>query len=222
MKLELACFNKESARIGARAGVNRIELCNNYLKGGLTPKNEDFLELRKEIELELFLMIRPREGNFDYSDEEFKTMKNQINQFKSLGANGFVFGVLSQSKRIDKKRNIELIELAYPFPCTFHRAFDEVIDMEQALEDVISCGFSTLLTSGLKTTAFEGKENLRLLVNRAKDRIVIMPGGGLRSNNIMKLINDLHFNWVHSSAIIGKGEVADENEVGLLKELNYW
>jgi copper homeostasis protein len=163
-------------------------------------------------------MIRPRGGNFVYSDVEFEQMKSEIETIKKIGVNGFVFGILKNDKTINIEQNKALLELAKPFPCTFHRAFDAVLDYEQALEDAISCGFSTILTSGTFPNVMEGKEVLKQLVIQANNRIEIMPGGGLRSTNISALDEMVNANWYHSSAITDGSEIANPEEIVQLKK----
>lgn len=136
---------------------------------------------------------------------------------KNVGVDGFVFGILNEDDLIHQQKNKELVELAKPFPCTFHRAFDEVFDYEKALEDVIDCGFSTILTSGTKPNVIEGIQILKQLVEKASNRITIMPGGGLRSSNSIELKKVLNTNFYHSSAITDKGEIVNYNEVTALK-----
>ena len=162
-------------------------------------------------------MIRPRGGNFVYSEAELEQMKSDIENIKKLDVNGFVFGILKEDKTINIEQNKALVELAKPFPCSFHRAFDAVSNYEQALEDVISCGFSTLLTSGTFSNVMEGKEVLKKLVEQAKNRIEIMPGGGLRSTNISELNQIVNANWYHSSAITDGTEIANPEEIVQLK-----
>ena len=162
-------------------------------------------------------MIRPRGGNFVYSEAEFEQMKLEIETIKKLGVNGFVFGILNEDKTINIEQNKTLVEFAKPFSCTFHRAFDEVLNVEKALEDVISCGFSTILTSGTFPNVMEGKEILKQLVNQANNRIKIMPGGGLRSTNISELNEMVNANWYHSSAITDGSEIANPEEIIQLK-----
>ena len=140
-KLEIACFNIESAQIANENGADRIELCDGIEVGGTTPTPIDIINVQKFLTSDLFVMIRPRGGNFVYSNEEFEQMKHNVLNFKSLKVDGFVFGILDKNNKVDIERNIELVNLAKPLLCTFHRAFDEVADYEQALEDVISCGF---------------------------------------------------------------------------------
>ena len=217
-KIEIACFNLESSLIAEKAGANRVELCANISVGGTTPTIEIIQQTRKNLTIDLYVMIRTRGGNFVYSEPEFQQMKSEIENIKELGVNGFVFGILNKDKTINIEQNKALVELAKPFPCSFHRAFDAVSNYEQALEDVIGCGFSTLLTSGTFSNVMEGKEVLKKLVEQAKNRIEIMPGGGLRSTNISELNQIVNANWYHSSAITDGTEIANSNEIIQLKE----
>lgn len=216
-KLEIACFNLESTLIAQKAGADRVELCADISVGGTTPSIEMIQQARENLSIDLYVMIRPRGGNFVYSDAELEQMKSEIDALKNLGVNGFVFGILNEDKTINLEQNKALVELSKPFSCTFHRAFDEVLDYEKALEDVISCGFSTILTSGTFPNVMEGKEVLKKLVIQAKNRIEIMPGGGLRSTNISELDEMVNANWYHSSAITDGTETANEEEIISLK-----
>ncbi|MFN7045624.1 MAG: copper homeostasis protein CutC [Flavobacterium sp.] len=217
-QLEIACFNLDSALIGQKAGADRVELCADMSVGGTTPTLEMIQQARENLTIDLYVMIRPRGGNFVYSDSEFEQMKSEIETIKKLGVNGFVFGILKDDKTINLEQNKVLVELAKPFPCTFHRAFDAVLDYEKALEDVISCGFSTILTSGTFPNVMEGKEVLKQLVIQANNRIKVMPGGGLRSTNISELNEMVNANWYHSSAITDGSEIANPEEIIQLKK----
>lgn len=217
-KIEIACFNLESATLAQKAGADRVELCANVSVGGTTPSIEIIQQARKNLTIDLYVMIRPRGGNFVYSEVELDQMKSDIENIKQLGVNGFVFGILNEDKTINIEQNKALVELAKPFPCSFHRAFDAVSNYEQALEDVISCRFSTLLTSGTFSNVTEGKEVLKKLVEQAKNRIEIMPGGGLRSANISELNQIVNANWYHSSAITDGTEITNPEEIAQLKE----
>jgi copper homeostasis protein len=217
-KIEIACFNLESAILAQKAGADRVELCANISVGGTTPIIEMIQQAREHLTIDLYIMIRPRGGNFVYSEAEFQQMKSEIETIKQLGVNGFVFGILNEDNTINIEQNKALVELAKPFPCSFHRAFDAVSNYEQALEAVISCSFSTILTSGTFSNVMEGKEVLKKLVIQAKNRIKIMPGGGLRSTNISELNKIVGANWYHSSAITDGSEIANPNEIIQLKE----
>ena len=216
-KIEIACFNLESATLAQKAGADRVELCANVSVGGTTPSIEIIQQGLEHLTIDIYVMIRPRGGNFVYSEAEFQQMKSDIENIKQLGVNGFVFGILNEDKTINIEQNKALVQLAKPFPCSYHRAFDAVSNYEQALEDVISCGFSTLLTSGTFSNVMEGKEVLKKLVEQAKNRIEIMPGGGLRSTNISELNKIVNANWYHSSAITDGTEIANSEEIVQLK-----
>ena len=217
-KLEIACFNLESALIAQENGADRIELCNGIKVGGTTPTVAIIENAKQNVSVDLYVMIRPRGGNFVYSDEEFQLMKQDILKIKTIGVTGFVFGILTNNNTIDIEKNKELIDLAEPIPCTFHRAFDAVENYNKALENVIECGFSTVLTSGTFSNVMEGKNVLRELVIQAKERITIMPGGGLRSTNISELDELVNANFYHSSAIIDGSEIANPEEIIQLKK----
>lgn len=217
-KFEIACFNLESALLAQKAGADRVELCANISVGGTTPIIEMIQQAREHLTIDIYVMIRTRGGNFCYSDSEFNQMKSEIETIKKLGVNGFVFGILNKDNAINIEQNKTLVVEAYPLPCTFHRAFDYVSKYKQALEDVISCGFSTVLTSGTFSNVMEGKEVLKQLIIQAQNRIEIMPGGGLRSTNINELNQIVGANWYHSSAITDGSEIADPKEIIRLKE----
>jgi len=215
--LEVACFNLESAIIAQQNGADRIELCDNMMEGGTTPDIEIARKVRAELSIKMNVMIRPRGGDFVYNDIEFKQMKEGILQFKKINVDGFVFGILNKDNSFDRERNKELVNLANPIPCTFHRAFDVVSNVYESLELVIDSGFKTVLTSGQGINVMEGIEVLRCLVTKANGRIVVMPGGGLRSSNIKILNQKVNASFYHSSAIIGSGEIANGNEVEEIK-----
>lgn len=216
-KLEIACFNPESALIAQQGGADRIELCDSIREGGTTPDFEITRQIRERVTIPLYVMIRPRGGNFVYSEEELQQMKKDIQHFKKLGVDGFVFGILNADKTINVPQNSELVAFAKPLPCTFHRAFDEVHDVFQSLEAVIQCGFSTLLTSGTMPNVTEGVSVLQQLVRKANNRITIMPGGGLRSGNIKMLRQQTNTGFYHSSAITDGSEIANSDEVKALR-----
>jgi copper homeostasis protein len=228
-KLEIACFDAPSAIRAARAGADRIELCADYDSGGLTPPTAWLEALRGSLDIPVRVMIRPRAhpgdrlvdrpgaSDFCYSPAEFEGMKADILEYKALGADGFVFGILDHANAVDIERNRELVDLARPFPCTFHRAFDCQADKAEALETIISLGFTTLLTSGVHGSALEGKEILRELVRLAAGRIQVMPGGGIRSINFTELASSVQASWYHSAARQAHCNALDEAEVARMK-----
>ena len=216
-QLEIACFNLESAIIAQKNGADRVELCASMKEGGITPDYELTKTVRKKIAIDLNVMIRPRGGDFIYSDFEFEQMKSEILTFKKLQVDGFVFGILKEDGNVNELQNAELVALANPLPCTFHRAFDGIKNKLKALESLIECDFKTILTSGQETNVVDGIDVLARLVEKANNRIVIMPGGGLRSSNIELLKEKTKAVFYHSSAIIDVGEIANEEEIQAIK-----
>lgn len=214
-QLEIACFNEDSALLAAHQNIDRIELCEDYSQGGLTPKTETLQKIKAQSQTPVFVMIRPRGGDFSYTDSEFQQMKNEVSLFLKAGADGFVFGILTENQKIDIEKNKELVELANGLPCTFHRAFDRVEDWKEALEDVIACGFSTILTSGGEKSAMEGIETLKALKNQAQNRLTILVGGGVRSSNAKELSQ--HFDYLHSACILENSQQIDFPELLKIK-----
>ncbi|MBE8719978.1 copper homeostasis protein CutC [Sphingobacterium pedocola] len=215
-KLEIACFHPDSARIAQENGADRVELCAEMHVGGTSPSTDMVKNVRSQVQIDLNVMIRPRGGDFVYSIAEFEQMKQEIVAFKELAVDGFVFGILDLQGAVNITQNTELVELAHPLPCTFHRAFDVVKNLETALEDVITCGFKAILTSGCAPNVDLGLVNLGKLVKQAVGRITIMPGGGLRSSNITRVLRETGAQYVHSSAITDGSETAVADEVAAL------
>lgn len=217
-KLEIACFNLESALIAEANGAHRIELCENYTAGGVFPSEELIKTVLEKTSIQVFVMIRPRAGNFIYTDQEIEQMKNQIQFCKQTNCDGLVFGVLTADKKINVQACTELVKLAHPLPCTFHRAFDEVSDAEAALGQIITSGFKRILTSGGAKTALAGKEKIKHLMDLADDRIVLVPGGGIRSSNINALLENTKAEEFHSAALTEESELANAEEIQLLSK----
>jgi copper homeostasis protein len=217
--LEIACFSFDSLVIAQNGGANRVEFCASLEEGGVTPSLTETVAARKIIHIDLFVMIRPRGGNFCYSELEFETMKTSILAFSAIGVDGFVFGILKEDGTMDLERNQILVALAAGKPCTFHRAFDIIENKTEALAQLMKCGFTTLLTSGVPTNVNDGLDSLMQLVQQAGNQITVMPGGGLRSSNCELIKTKTKANYFHSSAITEKGEVANLAEVQLLKKL---
>lgn len=215
--LEIACFNLESALLAEQNGADRVELCANMLEGGTTPDFESARKVHDELNIKMNVMIRPRGGNFVYTEAEFKQMKAEINHFKKINVDGFVFGILNADNTFDMERNKVLVALANPVPCTFHRAFDVVSNVYESLKLVIDCGFQTVLTSGQAENVIAGTEVLKTLVEKANGRIVVMPGGGLRSVNIGLLDEKVRASYYHSSAITDSSEIANGEEIKKIK-----
>ncbi len=200
MLLEVAVFNIQSALIAAHAGAGRIELCENPADGGTTPSYGTLKTIREKIFIPVFPIIRARGGDFFYSDDEFAVMQKDVLLCKQLGFEGVVIGMLNKDATVDKEITKRLVELAYPLDVTFHRAFDRTKDAYQSLEDIIECGCQRILTSGQMPNAFEGKKLIKKLIEQADDRIIIMPGSGVRSNNIKELADFTGATELHSSA----------------------
>ncbi|KAF1939604.1 hypothetical protein EJ02DRAFT_424711 [Clathrospora elynae] len=216
--LEIACFNALSAIAAAKAGADRIELCADYAAGGVTPSLATLRGIRKETMIPINVMIRPRGGDFDHSDSEFEQMKDEIRLFKPV-ASGFVFGTLDSNHRVDEARNRELVHLAAPLPCTFHRAIDEVEEMDEAVDKVIGCGFKSILTSGGMKSAGEGVKTVQQLQKRFGQNIILILGGGVRSTNVEGLKRRTGVEWLHSAAITTPGEDVDEDEVRKMQDI---
>jgi copper homeostasis protein len=200
MILEIAAFNYESALLAAKYGAERIELCDNEHEGGTTPSYGTLKSARANISIPIFPMIRPRGGDFIYSDDEFNIIKEDIALCKQMGFEGVVFGLLKANGSIDIERTSILVEYAYPLDVTFHRAFDRTKDPFNALEQIIECGCTRILTSGQHPTANEGATIIKALITAADDRIIIMPGSGVRSNTIQALSKETGADEFHSSA----------------------
>lgn len=186
--LEISVESVEAALAATRGGAERIELCGNADVGGTTPSSQLLGAAREQVALPIFVMIRPRGGNFFYSDAEFAIMRDDIESAKRFHADGLVLGLLTASRQVDIDRTRQLIEHAKPLPVTFHRAFDECADLSRALEDVGKTGATRVLTSGGRRTAPEAWEILRELVRLAGERITVMPGSGLHAGNIGKAV----------------------------------
>lgn len=199
-QLEIIGFNIESCRIAQAAGANRIELCDNPMEGGSTPSYGFIKAARELLQIELYAMILPRGGDFLYSDADFDIMKTDVQLCRQLGCDGVVMGILKADGSIDKKRTAQLVELAYPMGVTFHRAFDRCANPFEALEHIIDAGCERILTSGQHETAINGTSLISDLVKQADERIVIMPGSGVRSSNIIELAKKTGATQFHSSA----------------------
>jgi len=198
--LEVIAFTHESVRIAQRSGAHRIELCDNPGEGGTTPGYGLIKKVREDVSIQVYPIVRPRGGDFLYSPAEYEIMKRDIEMARQLLCDGVVIGMLTTEGEVDKERMKWLVELAYPMGVTFHRAFDRVKDPYQSLEDIIELGCERILTSGRKPTALEGAFLLKQLAEQANDRIIIMPGSGLRSDNILEIAKQTGATEFHSSA----------------------
>jgi copper homeostasis protein len=185
--LEISVESVDAAAAAKRGGADRIELCADLSAGGLTPDAALIRAVRQQIQIPIFVMIRPRAGDFVYSSSEFAQMKKSVSAAKDSGASGLVFGILKADRFVDIDRTRELVELAQPLPVTFHRAFDACPDLAQALRGVLRSGASRILTSGGAASAPEGTDNLATLVAAAGKRVTVVPGSGINAENILQL-----------------------------------
>jgi copper homeostasis protein len=198
--LEICAYSVEGSIAAQEGGANRIELCDNLSEGGTTPSAATIELTRYQVSIDLNIIIRPRGGDFCYSNIEFETMAKDIEVAKSLGANGVVLGILLPDGSVDINRTKKLVELAKPMSVTFHRAFDMTRDPLSALEDVCLCGADRILTSGQKSTAMDGIDLIKELVNLGHQRIIIMPGSGVNDCNILELATTSGATEFHMSA----------------------
>lgn len=189
--IEVCLESVESVLEAQKGGADRVELCSDLFEGGLTPTIGTLKTAKKLSSIKINCMIRPRGGDFCYSDYEFEVMKQDLLALKEVGADGFVFGILKPNGTIDEKRTKELIDLARPLPVTFHRAFDMVPDADAALETLIKLGVDRVLTSGQEATVLEGMFNLKHLVQKAGERIIVMPGCGITTRNFEYLKSNI-------------------------------
>ncbi len=183
-KVEICVDSPESAILAQSAGADRVELCDNLIEGGTTPGYGTIVTARKNIDIGLNVIIRPRGGDFLYSDLDYDIMRRDIDFCGECGTNGIVIGILRADGTVDVERTAMLIEMAHPMEVTFHRAFDMIRDPFSGLEDVIATGANRILTSGHKNQVTDGTELIKQLVGKAHNRIIIMPGGGINISNI--------------------------------------
>ena len=215
------CANSVASCIAAQeGGADRVELCSGIPEGGTTPSFGMIRKARASIDIALNVIIRPRGGDFLYSEDELEEMIHDIRIAEELGADGLVFGCLTKEGNIDKRAMSILMEAAGSLPVTFHRAFDHSADPLKALEDIIELGCARILTSGCRPTALEGADLLAQLVEKAGDRIIIMPGCGVKESNIAEIARlsgarEFHFSArepVESGMIFRNPEVAMGSE----------
>ena len=199
-KLEIAVFSVEAALEAIKAGAHRIEFCENPLEGGTTPSFGSLSTLISLTSKPVFPIIRPRGGDFFYSEHEFNAMRSDILMARKLNYPGIVIGLLNADGTIDTARTKRLVDLASPMEVTFHRAFDRCKDPFKALEDIIATGCKRILTSGQVPNAADALPLLKKLVEQAGDRIIIMPGSGVRSNNSKEILTATGAKEIHSSA----------------------
>lgn len=208
--LEIACFDLASALIAAESGANRIEFCADYSIGGVTPDLHETKELLSKVKIPVFVMLRIRAG-FHSQKGDLEIYLKQVNDFRSIGINGFVIGFLNDDNTIDETLNLELLNHIHPLPCTFHRAVDYTPDYFQSMEWLKKKGFDRVLTSGGPGNAFDYLPNLKKANELFGKEMVILPGGGIRSNNVAELKQTTGCNEFHSAAMING--IVDTNEI---------
>lgn len=197
--LEICVESAESAIAAEGGGAHRIELCADLAGGGTTPSAGLMQRVREYVHIPIHVMIRPRSGDFVYSDHELEIMRNDIRVAKQFHMDGVVLGILQEDARVDVERTGMLVEYAHPLPVTFHRAFDLAKNPATALEEVIETGSTRILTSGGELRATDGLSILRYLVDAAKGRILIMPCGGIDSGNIARIVRATSAREIHTS-----------------------
>ncbi len=224
-KLEICCYTVESAMLAEASGADRVELCDNFPEGGTTPSYAAVKLAVEILSIPVNVIVRPRGGDFLYSDVEFGIIINDVVKIKELGANGVVVGFLNPDGTIDLERTAEVVNLARPLEVTFHRAFDMCLDPLIAIDQLKRIGVTRILTSGGKNKATDGADLISKLVERAEDKIIIMPGSGVNQRNIKSLMAQTNASEFHSSAKtflksrmryfnhdIGMGGVSNEDE----------
>jgi copper homeostasis protein len=199
-RLEVCVDSVEGALAAQEGGAHRVELCAALFEGGLTPSAAAITLARRHLQIDLNVIIRPRGGDFCYSDLEFEVMREDIQTAKRLGANGVVLGLLREDGTVDVERTRRLVETARPLSVTFHRAFDMAREPFAALEQLVELGIDRLLTSGQEGSALAGIDLLRDLVRAAGDRILVLVGGDINERNLEKILRETQAREVHVTA----------------------
>ena len=198
--MEVCIDSAESAANAEAAGATRVELCSSLVEGGTTPSVGMLRVIKRKVSIPVFVMIRPRGGDFVYSQDDFDVMKEDLCALKQNGADGFVFGILTPSGDVDKERCRELLQLCDSLPTTFHRAFDMTKDPHESLNVLVSLGFSRVLTSGQDSSALEGLTLISALIETAGSKITIVPGGGITERNLGRILRESKAREFHCSA----------------------
>ncbi|MGI8497713.1 MAG: copper homeostasis protein CutC [Gemmatimonadaceae bacterium] len=193
-----ACIDSVASALAAeRGGAGRLELCAGLADGGTTPSAGMITAVKAHVTLPLFVIVRPRGGGFEHSEEELDVMHREISAAKELGVDGIVVGALRSDGRVHLEVTRALVEKAAPLPVTFHRAFDQTPDRAEALDDLVRCGVHRVLTSGGAATAMDGRDEIALLVARSAGRIQIMAGGGIREETVQAVVRRSGVREIH-------------------------
>ena len=211
------CTTSLSSIINAQdAGANRLELCENYLVGGVTPNIEFFEKSLEVSKIPINILIRPRGGDFNFSNLEIDRMFESIKKFEKYNISGFVVGFLDNKNQLNNTLLSEFRSATDGYELTFHRAFDYLVKQEESLEQLIENKFDRILCSGSKIDSEKGLLNLNYLYSLALDKITIMPGGGINTNNF-KLFKNAGFNEIHLSAIDKR--ISLDSNYDIIKEI---
>ncbi|MCR4826236.1 MAG: copper homeostasis protein CutC [Bacteroidales bacterium] len=218
-QIEICCGSIQSAANAKAGGAVRIELCQGLVEGGTTPSHATIEYAVKELELQVFVLVRPRGGDFCYNELEIKTMEADVEFCKKAGVAGIVVGFLHPDGSIDTELTRRFVKLAAPLPVTFHRAFDRCPEPLKALEQIIDCGCARILTSGCKPTAIEGADLLKQLVQQANGRIKILAGSGVTPENAAALREKTGVSEIHGSCKITRADGVWETDAEAVKRL---
>ena len=218
-QIEICCGSIQSAANAKTGGAVRVELCQGLIEGGTTPSHATIEYAVKELGLQVFVLIRPRGGDFCYNELEIRTMEEDVAYCKKAGAAGIVVGFLHPDGSIDTELTRRFVELSAPLPVTFHRAFDRCPEPLKALEQIIDCGCKRILTSGCKPTAMEGADMLKQLVKQADGRITILAGSGVTPDNVLELKQKTGVSEIHGSCKITRQDGAWETDVEAVRKM---
>lgn len=199
MKLEICVDSVDSAIAAQAGGADRLELCSALSEGGITPSAGLIRLVCSQVSIPVFVIVRPRGGDFVYSESEFQVMRDDIVTARRLGARGVVLGLLTADGQVDRDRVRSLVQLARPLSVTFHRAIDAAADLDDALDAVIDCGADRILSSGGRSSALDGVAALARMRTRAAGRIAIMAGAGVRLANIRPIVQASGVDELHTS-----------------------
>jgi copper homeostasis protein len=197
--IEIACNDFATALSAANGGADRLELCSALSEGGITPSAGILKQCREKISIPLFPILRPRGGDFLYSDDEFEIIRKEAQRCKQMGFEGVVVGFLQKNGKVDREKTKRIVDVAYPLEVTFHRAFDRCKDPFEALEVIIESGCQRILTSGQQLKAMDGAGLISDLIKKANQRIIIMPGSGINPSNILQLAKLTRAEEFHAS-----------------------